>query len=55
MLVVVGGARVARVVQELGDRVDAGPVIRVMERIDTPSTNIERICARFSVESLFMG
>ena len=29
--------------------------MRSIERIDIPSTSIERICARFVVESLFMG
>ena len=31
------------------------PVMRVIERIDIPSTSMERTCARFVVESLFMG
>ena len=30
------------------------PVMRSMERIDMPSTSMESICARFSVDSLFM-
>lgn len=30
------------------------PVIRVIERMDMPSTNIEKICARLAVGSLFM-
>ena len=31
------------------------PEIRVMARMLVPSTSIERICARFVVDSLFMG
>lgn len=31
------------------------PVMRVIERMDMPSTSMERICARFEVGSLFMG
>ena len=31
------------------------PVMRVIDRMDIPSTSMERICARFEVGNLFMG
>jgi hypothetical protein len=59
MLVMVGAARLPGIDQQTSTNslvtlLSATPVMRVIARIDDPSQSIDRIWARWAIESLFM-